>query len=64
MYSNQVDWWQSTGWWNQGGELDENGNMQYGRKPAVYNSQESGGYIFQVEGTVIFDDTMVTTDVV
>ena len=64
VYSNQVDWWQSTGWWNQGGELDENGNMQYGRKPAVYNSQESGGYIFQVEGTVIFDDTMVTTDVV
>ena len=25
---------------------------------------ESGGYIFQVEGTVTFDDTMVTTDVV
>ncbi len=64
VYSNQTDKWKSPGWWNQGGELDENGVMQYGRKPAVYNSQESGGYIFQVEGTVTFDDTMVTTDVV
>ncbi len=63
VFSNQVDIWQSTGWYNQGGELVD-GEMKYGRKPAEYHSQKSGGYIFQVEGTVTFDDTMITTDVV